>query len=573
MRLKSIVVRNYRSFFVSKAQGHKKPDIVLGEGLNLVVGPNNCGKSNVLRAVALALHEPDDPLAVTFDYEKDFPRQLNWAYAFITLRFECGNSASERTLLKYLHEYEKSAGAVATYAEQGEVHLRVAHRPKSGREVTFTVKSKPNKVGDSQKLQKALTQLRKCIRFIYLRSGESLQEFLRGAFRELLHTVLREHLGEEFNEAESKRNAYLNDLSSHLFSPLGTHVLERLTNVLNEVKNVNIQPYVPSLPDTISSADIRVEDTADTALADKGSGVRGTLLVGLLSYLVEHSKRSLVLAVEEPESFLHPQAQEGIRRDLARLAQRSDISLLVTTHSPFLLDRSPSTRIIGIEKDEVGCSVITDSIQGDEPHTNVVSTLFGESITPSALETVHPLGTDKKAVLFLEGFTDKFYLEHAATVFGLNKVLDNIDVRFGNGAYKAAIDAILLRQMSNNDIPIMLIFDQDEIGKSARNLLTSKFNFSKKTEAYSYLNWCNKQPADVEAEDLFDQRFLKDFCKQYGENKVLSEKVKFSDGSFHYGIDQKAKDLFMEYVRENATDEHMRLWEGVLNSILERLGR
>ncbi len=57
----------------------------------------------------------------------------------------------------------------------------------------------------------------------------------------------------------------------------------------------------------------------------------------MLRYLAEASKRSLVLAVEEPESFLHPTAQQTIRGDLEALDEHDDVTLMITTHSPFVV--------------------------------------------------------------------------------------------------------------------------------------------------------------------------------------------------------------------------------------------
>lgn len=95
---------------------------------------------------------------------------------------------------------------------------------------------------------------------------------------------------------------------------------------------------------TLSSVEVRLGDVITTGLSDKGTGVRGGVLVAMLQYLAEQSKRSLVLAVEEPEAFLHPGAQEAIRDELVALARRVDVTLLVTTHSPYVISRTPRPR-------------------------------------------------------------------------------------------------------------------------------------------------------------------------------------------------------------------------------------
>ena len=157
----------------------------------------------------------------------------------------------------------------------------------------------------------ALLQFKKCIRFIYLKSGESLSNFLSGTFRELLHTVRQEHLSDQVAQAEQRREEFIENLRDDLLTPLGNHLKNELQHVMPEVRSVLVMPFVPSLEEILSQADITIKDSADTSLLNKGTGVRGALLVALLTYLAKHSRRSLILAVEEPESFLHPRASRN----------------------------------------------------------------------------------------------------------------------------------------------------------------------------------------------------------------------------------------------------------------------
>ena len=124
MKLKAISVRNFRSY--ANAKGEPPHKLVLGDGLNVLIGPNNCGKSNLLRAVALALQ---DSGGVDFSPECDIPSQLSWAYPIISLELSCDRNRSvEKRLLALVDDYERSAGAKKTYAEAGELTLRVTYR-------------------------------------------------------------------------------------------------------------------------------------------------------------------------------------------------------------------------------------------------------------------------------------------------------------------------------------------------------------------------------------------------------------------------------------------------------------
>ena len=102
----------------------------------------------------------------------------------------------------------------------------------------------------------------------------------------------------------------------------------------------------------------------ETPLSEKGTGVRGGVLVAMLRYLAENSRRSMIFCIEEPEAFLHPGAQEELRDDLEALAERRDVSLLITTHSPFVISRNAKSRVISVAKNGFGKAVIPPRLKG-----------------------------------------------------------------------------------------------------------------------------------------------------------------------------------------------------------------
>jgi predicted ATPase len=566
MKLTSLTVKNFRSY--TNAQGESPHKLILGDGLNVLVGPNNCGKSNLLRAVALALQ---DSGGTDFNPNHDVPSQLSWAYPAITLCLSSeARTSVERTLLSFLEDYERSAGAQKTNASTGEIVLRVTYR-NSSRDVAFGVRGSASKRGKPELNERALTQFKKCIRFIYLRSGEGLSNFLSGTFRELLHTVRQEHLSDEVAQAQKRRDEFIGKLKEDLLTPLGEHIRDELKHVMPEVESVSINPFVPSLEEILSSAEITIRDSADTSLLNKGTGVRGALLVGLLTYLAKHSRRSLVLAVEEPESFLHPGAQQDLRDNLLTLAKRPNVSLLITTHSPFMLSRTASTLITALSKTPDGRTVIGSQICGDQPHSPVVTSLFGETITPALLDLVQPPNNGIQAIVCVEGYSDKAYMEAVVRVTGRSDLLEGLEIRYGEGAHKAAVQAILVRQMVPQQIPVCVLLDSDEMGKSAKELLTTKFNWNGR-HVFVYKKWRPDQSnVPVEAEDMFEEKFLKRFvaCQPAA---VVAETMQYKSGEFHYGFTQDGKEAFLKHLGTHLTIENVGRWIAVLEDIRKSVG-
>ena len=121
MRLSSVEIRDYRSIFVD--DGGQPFRLDLAEGANTLVGQNNCGKSNVLRAVSLAL-DPNHP----FSEEDDAPGPRPFSYPTITLEFE-GDPANpvDAKVLEAAEAWERlfDGHGGDTCAAQGKVIFKV----------------------------------------------------------------------------------------------------------------------------------------------------------------------------------------------------------------------------------------------------------------------------------------------------------------------------------------------------------------------------------------------------------------------------------------------------------------
>ncbi|NYI57455.1 ATP-dependent nuclease [Cellulomonas soli] len=69
-------------------------------------------------------------------------------------------------------------------------------------------------------------------------------------------------------------------------------------------------------------------------LSDSGSGTQSMAVFALYAYLAELESTTYLLGFEEPEQNLHPQAQQQLMRNLARLG----LQVVFTTHSPTIVD-------------------------------------------------------------------------------------------------------------------------------------------------------------------------------------------------------------------------------------------
>lgn len=565
MKLTKVHIRNYRSIF-----GDDWLTVLLSEGMNALVGPNNCGKSNILRAVGMAL-DPDFP----FDRTVDLPGPLQWAFPKVVLEFSCeAKYGPEKTLLKYVADYERSAAkGKKTFADEGKLLYQVQYSgsESSGarRQEWFQARAGARR-GDPELLEKALRQFGKALRLVTIESGQSLESVLEGKFREILHSVVRENLKDEFAAAEGHRQDYTQGLGDQLLGPLRERMGEVLSELFPEMSDVNLVPSVSSIDQTLSEVAVHLRDAVETPLAAKGTGVRGGVMVAMLRYLAENSRRSMIFCVEEPEAFLHPGAQEELRDDLEALAERSDVTLLITTHSPFVISRDPKASVIAITKNGHGQTLSTGSAAGDEPRASLLGDLFRDAALPDLMERVDRLPEDALAFLIVEGDTDEGFLRIAATKAKRKDLLDGIAIIPSGGADKLVTQALLTKQLT--DRPILTLLDYDEIGKDAANRL-AKLGFQNKKEILSY-RAVFKGSGDLtglEAEDLWPDHLHESFVAKHGKDVLAEQKRIGKDGIWHYGYTKAGKELIGDYLKKSVKQSDTDRWVELMKMVRELL--
>ncbi|WP_246222466.1 ATP-dependent nuclease [Phytoactinopolyspora limicola] len=96
----------------------------------------------------------------------------------------------------------------------------------------------------------------------------------------------------------------------------------------------------------LREAVITSHDDVVVPIAERGTGFQSALVLGILRYVSSKSRQAgtnVIFAIEEPEAFLHPQTQRAMAKILKDISEEAQ--LLVTTHSPVLVDSFSVTRI------------------------------------------------------------------------------------------------------------------------------------------------------------------------------------------------------------------------------------
>ena len=561
MELRKVEVKNFRSFV-------ETTEFSVSEGMNALVGPNNCGKSNLMRALKMGLDSDYDFIATA-----DIPGQRPLGTPRVTLTFQCeARTQKEKTLLNYLEAYERSVVPDVnwTYASKGVARLVVAYRGTQNtgftRQEYFSARSGGDRRGNAELNDKALKQLRKTLQFVTVESGQNIENLLSGKFREILLGVLEFDMREQFSESERARNTYIEVLKKDVMGPLRQHMLPMLKRLFPELGDISLIPSVPSLDETMSNVQIRIRDSIETALRDKGTGVAGGVLIALLRYLTEAHRESFIFAIEEPEAFLHPAAQEDLRDDLESLAERKGVSLIVTTHSPYIISRAAKAQVIAIEKSRDGASRIADIASGEDDQARVISGLFRDEVIPRLLDRYASLPASAAALLLVEGTSDAEFLYLAAERLGFRNELKDLHIIPSCGAEALVTQAVLLKLEARQ--PVWVLVDSDEMGRHAKYMLLKRFKFDK-SDVMEYRVFANGLEG-AEAEWLFESSLMERFVDQFGQDIVLKSKAKHG-GEFRYDFTPVGKVQFPKWLEDSARPKDLERWRPILECLRGKL--
>lgn len=338
MKLKSIEVQNYRSIT-------KTTKLHLDPGLTVILGPNNEGKSNLLRAIVLAmeclrtLRQPglgsvrwkEDRASRRpsrlFDWERDYPlaAQQKTPEGESTFALEFELSQDEQKLFK----------AEIGSATNKNLPLEIAVGPRGTPRFRVRKQGKGTKGYESKSSEIArFVSGRFEIQYIpAIRPSELSLDVVASLVDRELATLTS---NPEYQAALKT----VEDLQKPVLDQLAANVQTYLRQLLPSVKAVKIGSVsVDGYRARFRMPQFIVDDGSATELDAKGDGVKSLVAISLMrTARAGGAAGDLVVAIEEPESHLHPEAIRQLAVVLREIAKEHQV--IITTHSPLLVARN-----------------------------------------------------------------------------------------------------------------------------------------------------------------------------------------------------------------------------------------
>lgn len=165
-------------------------------------------------------------------------------------------------------------------------------------------------------------------------------------------------------------------------------------------------------------------DTFDVPISHKGTGFKRLLMVAYFEYLAnKKGAKNQIFAIEEPETFLHPSAQEDLLKSIIEISETSQFFL--TTHSPVFAGATNGANSILVTKNNSGIS------KYEKDSDDIINKI----ITELGIRPDYSLIKRSKFLVFVEGQDDVLFLRCLARKI-LNKdlVADEIACVIGGGS-------------------------------------------------------------------------------------------------------------------------------------------
>lgn len=345
MRLRDVRIRNYRSI--------ESQDFSLGE-LTVLFGKNDAGKSNVVKALEFAfdrsrqvdvsnvhissLHPDPKETTIVVDVQfvGDKDEDFQWPLAFGVNAFNIG--ANGDMALSFRTE--------ATYNSETRTFEKVRHIITNWQDEVIDTHSLPSGLLDS-------------IDFILLDAHRDLAEVIRDRYSRWNQEMRKADISDEDAEEIEGKLAELGE-SIVKASPFLTAAENDLKGATDRrASKIEIAPVARNLNELYRSLDVLVtEDSGPSiSVALFGAGTRSRAEFMALKALIDIAKTDVesrgtpyyCLAVfEEPEAHIHPQSQQQLLMELEKLGSQR----VVTTHSPYLLAKSPMDALMHVKREK-----------------------------------------------------------------------------------------------------------------------------------------------------------------------------------------------------------------------------
>lgn len=484
MKLSDFSVVNYRSITTARK--------IKTNNMTVLVGKNNEGKSNILRALTLAMDimkiYSKDPRSLQiavrpylknhYSWEKDYPISLQEknpnGWSSIDLNFEL----DEQDIL--------AIRSMTGIRLSGCIPVRVS---TNGAAAKIDIPKRGTAAfADADNKKKIIEYVCFKIDFNFIPAVRTEYDALRVVDSLIEKSLETLDTNPDYINAMNK----IEELQQGILDGISNQIIEPLQEFLPTVRNVQI--HIQNERRRIAmrrNTEIIIDDGTPTPIQQKGDGIKSLTALAILN-IPARVDRVSVVAIEEPESHLHPESARQLYDTIMSLSQTHQIVL--TTHSPLFVNRTNLKENI----------IVNDGKATPVKKIKEIRDVLGIHISDNLTNAEH--------ALIVEGEDDKIALEKLLPSMStkIKRAIQNgtfiIDYIGGAGnlPYKLSF-------YRNLQCKYHVLLDNDDAGRHAGSEAERQGLLDVRNDTYAI---CNGSP-NAEIEDCYN--------KAVYENAILNE--------------------------------------------------
>ncbi|MEE0686031.1 MAG: AAA family ATPase [Lachnospiraceae bacterium] len=450
--IKSIRIKNFRSI---------RNELIEAKNMNIFVGLNDAGKSNVLKALNLFFNGQTD-YGVMFDFKKDFSYYFPMTShgtkeIVIEIKFIIPDSYKEKGIFTW-----KKVWRINNYTDELITNEK-GERPSDRSRVPGTLKR---------------------IRYRYVPAVKS-KDYYKSLLSDLYFTVSA--------VLDSPLEASVNNFSKVL-QEYTIQISNQVSERLHISSKLSIPENLSELFKTLEFETQNIDMNGLVALDKRGDGIQARHIPIILKYIADEDQKTrnqgsmkvaTIWGFEEPENGVELSKAFEMANDFEDFSQ--DIQMFITTHSPafYMKNNDDSVQVIYVTQGE---KTEGSKLKYDYTAANVGQFMgLMPIVAPYIAEQEEKIAKSKRLLdenilvdtptIMVEGKTDKQYLELAIKLFSerlYEKIKEGklrIFTKEGEGGCKKLIELTYAWIYSGNTSKAIVLFDKDAAGISAKNEL------------------------------------------------------------------------------------------------------
>ncbi|CAJ2230666.1 ATP-dependent nuclease [Companilactobacillus paralimentarius] len=541
MRIQKFTVSKYRSIIRAK-------NITMGK-YTVLVGKNNEGKSNLIRALNLAMNNMSvivndniSPIGKgwninnlyrysdnSYSYDIDFPKNIaarTTDSTVIQLHFDLTEDDISNFRKELNLQTNNDLTLLFKYDENNILDIRVAKR--GGR----------NWQG---KIVQIMRFIVKNISFTYIPAVRTADTFNKIIRRELSRAITDVAHNEEYEELLIKLKRLEQNAVDKIADKITPELIEWLPSTT--AVRIEIDERTRRISQYIRNANLYITSSGtETLLENKGDGVQSLFALALLANR-NISSNNTILAIDEPEAHLHPEAIHRLQQTISDLSDNGQV--IVATHNP-----------IFVNKNDEGSNIIVDSGSVRKAkNIREIRDILGVEVDDNL--------TNANSTLAVEGVTDKIFLNTFIQIFGdqrlKNKIKSgSINIFPMHGVTKIKYNAQMFK---NSMVNFIFVIDNDNGAQNLIDKLIKEHEISQKE--YIFIP---KKPfkREAELEDLYSNEFVSNVCENILGVDIKS-KLEYSNRAEKWS--ERMKKILPEVGKDFNEETERIIKEGLSNEI------